>query len=95
MIGAGGASRAALYALFKLGILEIYLVNRTQSNAERIAQEFSALFPIIVLPNIQAVEEHGVKPKIIIGTIPADVTSVEDFSGSLFAAKRGVCVDMA
>ena len=95
VIGAGGASRAALYALFKLGIREIYLVNRTQSNAERIAQEFSALFPITLLPNIQAVEEHGVKPEIIIGTIPADVTSVEDFSGSLFAAEKGICVDMA
>jgi shikimate-5-dehydrogenase len=95
VIGAGGASRAALYAFFKLGIRDIYLVNRTQSNAERIAQEFSALFPITVLPNIKAVEEHGVKPEIIIGTIPADVTSVEDFSGSLFAAGKGICVDMA
>jgi shikimate 5-dehydrogenase len=95
VIGAGGASRAALYALFKLGIRNIYLVNRTQSNAEGIAQEFSALFSITVLPNIKAVEEHGVKPEIIIGTIPADVTSVEDFSGSLFAAEKGICVDMA
>jgi shikimate-5-dehydrogenase len=95
VIGAGGASRAALYALFKLGIRDIYLVNRTQSNAERIAQEFSAFFPITVLPSLKAIEEHGVKPEIIIGTIPADVTSVEDFSASLFAAGKGICVDMA
>ncbi len=35
------------------------------------------------------------KPEIIIGTIPADVKSVEDFSGGLFAAEKGICVDMA
>jgi shikimate 5-dehydrogenase len=34
------------------------------------------------------------KLDIIIGTIPADKTIVEDFPEELFGNKRGVCVDM-
>lgn len=92
VIGAGGASRAALYALYQIGIKNIFLVNRTSSTAEKIAQDFSGLFEITVLSSLKDVV---IRPNIIIGTIPADKTSVEDFPEGLFATEKGVCVDMA
>ncbi|KAE9380086.1 putative pentafunctional AROM polypeptide [Stipitochalara longipes BDJ] len=92
VIGAGGASRAALYALYQLGIKDIFLVNRTHSTAENIAKYFSGLFKITVVPSLKEVE---VKPDVIIGTIPADQTTTDYFPVSLFAAEKGICVDMA
>ncbi|KAL4911348.1 hypothetical protein BDW74DRAFT_172810 [Aspergillus multicolor] len=50
VIGAGGAARAALYALHKAGVEEMYLVNRTLTTAEAVSADFSALFDIHVLP---------------------------------------------
>jgi shikimate 5-dehydrogenase len=41
VIGAGGASRAALYALYRAGVKKIYLWNRTKSRAEEIAQKLN------------------------------------------------------
>jgi shikimate-5-dehydrogenase len=95
VIGAGGASRAALYALYQLGTKDIYLVNRTQSTAEKIAQDFSDLFKITVLPSLEAVTELEGRPDIIIGTIPAEKTTVDDFSKGLFENEKGICIDMA
>lgn len=40
VFGAGGASRAVLYALKKRGFERIYLVNRTKERAENLAQHF-------------------------------------------------------
>lgn len=42
VIGAGGAARAILYALKKLGCAEIRLTNRTLDTAEALADEFPA-----------------------------------------------------
>jgi shikimate-5-dehydrogenase len=99
VIGAGGASRAALYALYKLGIRDIYLVNRTRATAEKIASDFSALFKIRVFSNLEEISglEEKQRPEIIISTIPADKTTMEYFPRGLFGneSKKGVCVDMA
>ena len=43
VLGAGGAARAALFALKELGIYEIVLVNRTRERAERLVQWARAL----------------------------------------------------
>jgi shikimate-5-dehydrogenase len=95
VIGAGGASRAALYALHQLGIKDIFLVNRTQLTAENIAQDFSSLFKITVLSSLKEGVQLEVKPDVIIGTIPADKTAVEDFPECLFKNEKGLCIDMA
>lgn len=96
VIGAGGASRAALYALFKLGFSEIYIINRTRSTAESIAKSFKTLFTITVLNDLEVFTggEYPT-PDVIIGTIPADKTSVEFFPAALFAKPEGICVDMS
>jgi shikimate-5-dehydrogenase len=94
VIGAGGASRAALYALYQLGIPNIFLVNRTRYKAEKIAADYASLFHITVISSLSEIHV-GLKPDIIIGTIPALSTCEEDFPKLLFERKQGVCVDMA
>lgn len=42
VLGAGGTARSAVYALLQAGCRSIYVRNRTQSNAERIAEHFNS-----------------------------------------------------
>jgi shikimate-5-dehydrogenase len=90
VIGAGGASRAALYAMHKAGIKTIYLVNRTLATAEKVKADFRQAFEIKVLADLSDIPE---KPDVIIGTVPADTTTEGQFSG-LFGS-RGLCIDMS
>ncbi|VUC26022.1 unnamed protein product [Clonostachys rosea] len=90
VIGAGGASRAALYSLYRAQVKDIYLVNRTQSKAEGVQEAFKSLFTIKV---IQSLEDLPMKPDIIVGTIPADTTTEARFA-NIFGA-QGLCIEMA
>jgi shikimate-5-dehydrogenase len=94
VIGAGGASRAALYALHKTGVRKIFLFNRTKSRAEDIRKSLDPYFEIVVLENLNDIPARDA-PSVIIGTIPADKTNVEFFPKSLFSQAEGVCIDMA
>jgi shikimate 5-dehydrogenase len=84
VIGAGGASRAALYALYKSGIEKIYLFNRTRSRAEDIAQNLKAFFKVIVLDQLDDITTNEA-PHVIISTVPADKTSVALFLPVMFS----------
>lgn len=90
VIGAGGASRAALYAMHKAGIQRIYLVNRTFATAEKVKEEFKSVFEITVIPSLEALAEH---PDVIVGTVPAETTTEDRFS-AIFGS-RGLCIDMS
>jgi len=60
-------------------------MNRTRAIANKIAVDDAPIFEITILstmPGVGRTEET--RPGIIIGTIPADKTSVEDFPPSLF-----------
>ncbi len=47
VLGAGGASRAIVYALVKRGVSRVLLANRTLANAEDMARDFgSAIMPV-------------------------------------------------
>lgn len=48
ILGAGGASRAVLYALASNGSSEVYIINRTYERALSLAEEFSIKFPNVV-----------------------------------------------
>jgi pentafunctional AROM polypeptide len=91
VIGAGGASRAALYALHHAGVQSIYLVNRTLKTAERVREEFRGAFEIIVSPSLNELPDFL---DIIINTVPAGATSEGLFS-NLFKAPQGLCIDMS
>lgn len=80
--GAGGASRAALYAIHRAECREIYLVNRTQATAEKVEEDIRAVFDIIVFPSLQDLPR---KPDVIIGTVPAEATTEEQFA-SIFGS---------
>lgn len=90
VIGAGGASRAALFALHHAGLTTIYLVNRTLSVAHKVREDFKDIFEVTVVASLGGLVE---KPEVIIGTVPAETTTEEQFH-SLFGP-RGLCVDMS
>jgi len=48
VMGAGGGARAVVYGLMERGAREIRLVNRTQTRAQKLAEDFGG--PIAVLP---------------------------------------------
>ncbi|KAJ5281804.1 shikimate / quinate 5-dehydrogenase protein [Penicillium angulare] len=90
VIGAGGASRAALYAMHRSGIEKIYIINRTLAVAEKVKADFQSVFQIDIVDNLK---ELPSLPDVIIGTVPADTTTEEHFS-AIFGT-RGLCIDMA
>ncbi len=46
VIGAGGAAKSIIYALYKTGVNSIYLLNRTEKNAEKTKEKFKGLLDI-------------------------------------------------
>jgi shikimate dehydrogenase len=90
VIGAGGAAGAALYSLHQVGIERSLLANRTIANAERDMNNFEDLLSIEMLADLKSLPES---PEVIIGTIPVDMTTEEDFV-QLFARDQGLSIDM-
>jgi len=91
IIGAGGTSRAALYALHQLGVSTIYLYNRTQSKITELIDHFPT-YGIVPLSSLS--EQILNPPQIIISTIPA--TSNLEIPDEVFSfGKGGVIVEMA
>ena len=90
VIGAGGAARAALYAMYRSGLEQIYVVNRTAVVAEKVKADFASVFKVKVLPTLQDLPSL---PDVIIGTVPADTTTEDQFT-SLFGS-QGLCIDMS
>lgn len=80
VIGAGGAARATLYALYYIGVVNIYIFNRTRPNAQILADEFNkldSLFRIQVLDSLPVPLPIHPQPTIIISAIPAMSKSPE------------------
>ncbi|ODV91843.1 hypothetical protein CANCADRAFT_76748 [Tortispora caseinolytica NRRL Y-17796] len=64
VIGAGGTSRAAVYALHKLGISTIYVLNRTISNIESLQEHFKEL-NIVPILNIEDTRAASFIPPVV------------------------------
>jgi shikimate-5-dehydrogenase len=96
VLGAGGAARAACYALETLQIKDVIIVNRRRSNAEEMAKHFPGLSTHICT-NLDDVHLLPSSPvRIVVGCIPADDLTEDRVPSSLFAgAKSGVLVEMA
>ncbi|EPQ51509.1 Pentafunctional AroM protein [Gloeophyllum trabeum ATCC 11539] len=100
IIGAGGTSRAAIYALQNLGVARIYLFNRTRSSAQALVDAFPNAH-IELVDELGKWPDDGPAPSVIISTVPASATSVESSSeglylpSAIFAPEGGVVIDMA
>jgi shikimate-5-dehydrogenase len=95
VIGAGGAARAAVFALQQLGINKISLVNRTFSTSERLASDF----PDLEMTHFKTLGEvvfQGPLPQVIVACVPADDMTENDIPRRLFARSNScVLVEMA
>lgn len=97
VLGAGGAARAACYALVELGIPRILVVNRTRANAESMISRFpEASFDIFETLD-EAVEVSTSTPaRVVIGCIPADDLTEDKIPAKLFGgAEPGILIEMA
>lgn len=77
IIGGGGTSRAAVYALHKMGCKKIYMLNRTVSKIEEIASSFPAEYNISIINKVEDVENDI---QVVVSTIPADIELNGEFS---------------
>ncbi|KAI3391907.1 hypothetical protein diail_6647 [Diaporthe ilicicola] len=97
VLGAGGAARAACYALVELGIPRILVVNRTRANAEAMASRFpEARFDICETLEEAAETSETAPARVVIGCIPADDLTEDRIPAKLFGgAEAGILVEMA
>jgi pentafunctional AROM polypeptide len=89
VIGAGGTARAALYALYKLGVSKVYIWNRTSSRAQQLKASFEHLIDVNVLESL----DNAIQPGIVISTVPAN-SSIE-LPDAIYGGKKGILCEMA
>ncbi|GKZ19383.1 hypothetical protein AbraIFM66951_010993 [Aspergillus brasiliensis] len=95
VIGAGGAARAAVYALLQAEFSTIVIWNRTVGKAEEIIRDFETLKTEgIEMKAVGEVTGIGAVD-VVIGTIPGDVKAEEDYEGLFEGGKIGLCLEMA
>ncbi|RPB10977.1 Pentafunctional AroM protein [Morchella conica CCBAS932] len=72
VIGAGGTSRAAVYALHNMRYNTIYIINRSVANLQPIIDAFPAEYNIIAVKTLEEAQAISVKPVTAVSTVPAD-----------------------
>ncbi|KAH0430354.1 shikimate dehydrogenase substrate binding domain-containing protein [Colletotrichum camelliae] len=103
VLGAGGAARAACFAIQELGISEVLIVNRTASKAYDMAINFPGIKEAHVFETLEEAaadrQKRGVSVKplrVVVACVPADDLGSEKVPTALFSgADSGVLVEMA
>ncbi|KAI1210541.1 Pentafunctional AroM protein [Annulohypoxylon truncatum] len=88
VIGSGGTSRAAIYALHSLGYSPVYIVARNPKAAVSLRSDFPGDFKIEQVSEASHVQHQ---PNVIISTVPADKpieTSMVGLLGSVLQQPR-------
>ncbi|CAK7235140.1 hypothetical protein SBRCBS47491_009190 [Sporothrix bragantina] len=104
VLGAGGAARSAVYALWRwFGASEIYVVNRLKSEVDALVTSFERSVPGIHLRYVSSLDEISrlETPRIIVGTVPDLPPQDEDemrcralCDAVLSRPDQGILVDM-
>lgn len=71
VIGSGGTTRAAIFALHTLGYAPIYIVARNAANVATLAASFPAAYDVQHLTDVGSLAT-GVVPRVVVSSIPAD-----------------------
>lgn len=72
VIGAGGTSRAAIYALHQMRYSTIYIVNRSVDKLAPIAASFPTEYNIVPITSAAQAKAITQRPVTAVGTIPGD-----------------------
>jgi pentafunctional AROM polypeptide len=72
VVGSGGTTRAAIFALHSLGFGPIYIAARNQEKADAIAADFPKEYQLEGLSEASGAEKVSSHLKVVISTIPAD-----------------------
>lgn len=72
VIGAGGTTRAAIYAFHSMGFNSIYIVGRDQEKVKNLVADFPDDYGIQVVASVLDTQNLKHSPAVIISTIPAD-----------------------
>ncbi|KAJ4112175.1 hypothetical protein NW768_011754 [Fusarium equiseti] len=96
VLGAGGAARAACYAIQTLGFQELIIVNRTLSKAEELSSHFSGLKTRAFSTLDEANMAGYTNIRLIVACVPADDLGEDKIPTGLFSASGdAVLVEMA
>ncbi|KAK0705189.1 Shikimate dehydrogenase [Lasiosphaeris hirsuta] len=92
VVGSGGTTRAAIYALHDLGYAPIYVVARSADRVKAVSESFPADYDIQTLSTpdevTAAAAEGGALPGVVISSIPADKPIDSNMREVLVAALR-------
>jgi pentafunctional AROM polypeptide len=83
VIGGGGTSRAAIYALHEMQYAPIYLLGRNPEKMSALRDAFPADYDLRILSSPQDVESVERIPTVAIGTIPANQPIDEGIKATL------------
>ncbi|KAH8175326.1 EPSP synthase (3-phosphoshikimate 1-carboxyvinyltransferase) domain-containing protein [Sarocladium implicatum] len=85
VVGSGGTTRAAIFALHSLGFTSIYMAARNAQNAAALVSDFPKEFKLQILSDASSIDDTVQKPSVIISTIPAD-RPIDNAVKSVFSA---------
>ncbi|KAF5664998.1 shikimate-5-dehydrogenase [Fusarium heterosporum] len=96
VFGAGGAARAACYAIQTLGFHELIVVNRTLSKAQALASRFADLKTRAASTLEEANSTGSAHIQLVVACVPADDLGEDAIPNGLFSnSTEGVLVEMA
>lgn len=72
VLGSGGTSRSAIYALHQMGCSEIFIINRTISKAKELKKHFPSSYNIIVVESGDEIEKSKFNFGVAVSCIPGD-----------------------